>query len=696
MKSEFLAIAVLLTIGLVGGTIYNWPKPQKAVQPTPQPEFNRSYKTVELSAEQQSQFDQFTAKGDNYLAVGNQNEAEEYYNAALTIWPGNPHTLFRLGLTYYFSDQYQKSVDYLQDSVPGWEDNEKLRIVNRLMLVKAWVRTGRMREASDALIDMLLTLDGLESVPDSIKFSIGYELLLVLQNETVSAYSNVIDKVDQPAFEVCDLEPESILEIMRGGTEPTRPFEPLAIEAQLQILQRPTDDVNLTVVAGKLKSQSVNGLLNQISQKVGLQLDVSPDAQPYLTGQVVKLNSDSITLSVLLDTMLYPLGVSWMQVDDTIKLQPSSNLRTNALAANRAAESIRLGRYLLVKFNNEDCRKSIILSNANMLVFQDNFDTASAMYEQTLEDSSGGLKAKIHYNQGLISKKFNRSEDAIEQFLAAIDQSLDPAIQAAAYLHIAQIHLRNNHVKPCIIAAGRSQSLTDQPTILGESSMTLARAYLIDRDPASANRFLFENAKAIEKAGHKTMAGVYSAFARSLASLNPIDKKKATEALIIALAEVDPANITESADSLILADAYQKVSLPNQAIRILDTIIDNENESWARQRLFKRSVIQEQIDFRLAVSGYKSLAQDTGDVLGKRAALRLAEYELTDRDNPAACIDWCRTLWNTELDETTKTVALDLMGLAYRKLGDIDSSIYCFYGMLPDQPTTTKLAEAPQ
>jgi tetratricopeptide (TPR) repeat protein len=446
------------------------------------------------------------------------------------------------------------------------------------------------------------------------------------------------------------------------------------------------------VVEGTVAPAALSRLLLDLQEITGLSFVTNADAQPFLIGRTVKIQSKAVSLAVLMDVVFRPLNLFWEQTGTEIHLRPVSSLAPAELAVVRAQQAIRLTRQIVINFPNHDCRNSLRVSAANFELLNGQYDAAATAYNQLLQEQQAGeINAALQLNLGLLEKKLHRLESAVELYFRAVDQSADNALKAIAYANIAQINIELGHTEPAIQAAARSLTLTSNGTVRVAAALDLARAYLINRDPLSANRVLFENATFFEALPQRKLSSVLAAYGRSLGTLSPVAKSKAVETLLIALADITPSELNFSVDKILVAKAYASIGLPDRAIDILSREPGpDENVVWRRRRLFELAQMLNQTGARdLAASQFRLVAENLGDVIGMWSQLELARIQLLVKKDPQSCLDLCRKLWLLDLPETIKSNTLNLMGQAYREIGDLDSSVFCFYGMLPHAHSLT-------
>lgn len=714
MRNEFWIISTLISIGVIGGFIYNWPTSSQsgAIRRFPDSEVIENSKIENKFSEKElqslrSQSAEFLRKADNYLNVGNFDDALDHYAIVSNIRKRkfqkklDEKLLFRVGLANELNGDFEKAEFFYRQAAGISTVTPFQRLLIQLAQTRNWIHLGRVAPALETLSRLYLTEEGDDQLDDQLKFEIGRQWIELSKTRSLELFGSRT-VLNTPLFESCPIDIgysiEAIdraqprrLESAETSEKPAKGFR------EIEILQNPNEQAELIILNGHTRSISVNKLLNEIAGMTDLHFQIDSKTAPYLIGRTVKVQSEAISLAVLLDVIFYPLNLSWEQNDNVILLHPVASQTKLALARSRANQAIRLGRHLAVNYPDSDCQTAVRLSSAALMYLIEEYDAASTILNQMLDENLGGeLRAKIHLNIGMIEKRFERYDNAIEQFLAAVDQSLNNDLRATAYANIARIQMEQSHIEPTIIAAGRSLALTNNPVIRMAAALDMARGYLIKREPESANRVLFDHRDAFVGGAYQTLANVYGAYARSLGTLSPISKQRAIETLVISLADVRSSEVELTVDRILLAKAFTSIGLADRSIDVL--VITNaspENEIWGRRRNFQ---LADQLllygNKKAAMSNYEKLAIELEDEIGQRSLLKLAEYELYEKKKPEKAIELCRKLWTSEERQPNKqnelddkniiSFALRIMGNAYRQLGDIDSAIFCFSGRLPE------------
>ena len=228
-------------------------------------------------------------------------------------------------------------------------------------------------------------------------------------------------------------------------------------------------------------------------------------------------------------------------------------------------------------------------------------------------------------------------------------------------------------------------SLASDHQVRRDAALNLARAYLLNNDPYSANKVLFENFDLINTSQRSNVVGFLSSFARYLGTSDKVSQSKARERLMISLIMIKDSDLETVFDKVIASRAYSEMGLIQRSNQLLK-LAENENsvDRWRRKIEFQLAIQQfDDIDDHEAIEILSRLAKDASDSVGQNAALRLAKYDL-HHNQYQACLKRCHLLTQTASDQQIIIEALNVMGSAYRRLGQHRSAAVCFSGMVPE------------
>ena len=671
---------------------------------------------VDLANDQLGEIQQRVVDGDNYLDVGSNLAALKCYHSVLSFYRDNPAFALRMALANELSGQTSRAEKTYLGVLRKIADNDVLRLYAILGIVRCKYSLGQFRSANELLCENLLTSIDARDTPKYLESEVCLQLVKLRQQAVENLIVDKTSVLNRPIFEEFPTEGSALIETLKS----IAPIYPKSIDSnlveakleprlsvsrddanlnleelkvgevakrQLSLIQKPNDDVRLMVVAGTTGTIFVKDFLNRIASLTELDIPIDERIAPFLLGRTAKFDNSSLSVALLLDCLLAPIDLAWRQHNNQIELLPLDSMDARDLRDYLASQAIRAGRYFVLNYPDSRRKNTLRVTISNLNFATGQLDVALKQLTQLQDESAHvDLAAKIEFDLGLLEAKFNRLESAIELFMAAIDQSNSNYVKSIAYANVGRIQLQRGAIEPAKIASSRSLMLFNDVEVQQQAALDLARAYLLSNNPLSANQTLYQHASVIAGSKIEAIALVYGAYARTLGTLSPLDKKKALKTLIIALAGVKIKDIKLPVDRILIAKAFVRSGLLDRAIDILE----QESASsmllgWNRDQVYELALLLEQngqIDS--ALKHYHELASLDNGYIGQYSILRIAMLELYEKKSPEGCLENCAKLWQLNLADEEKSKILRLMGQAYSKIGNHELATYCFLGMLPD------------
>jgi lipopolysaccharide biosynthesis regulator YciM len=216
------------------------------------------------------------------------------------------------------------------------------------------------------------------------------------------------------------------------------------------------------------------------------------------------------------------------------------------------------------------------------------------------------------------------------------------------------------------------------------AALTLARAYLISNQPLSANQVLFDNRDSFAGSTLESSAAVVGCLARYLGTSEQSSKTSEGNRLLSAIAMAHPNQYEHFLDIYIAARAWLELGFREKAIEMLTLAADTTNISaWRRQFLFElgvQLVFSNQQD--RAMSVFEFIVTGEEDEWLNRSLVQLGSlYAQAKRYEDTIQIG--ERLMKQPIDENLRLQTLQLMGKAYRELGQHHTAAICFAGMWP-------------
>ncbi|MEM9413575.1 MAG: tetratricopeptide repeat protein, partial [Planctomycetota bacterium] len=318
LRNEFWIISTLISLGVIGGILFNWPDvPIDRAAGTLIEENKPAQKLSAPSPNQRTIDDadarQLLSEADNYFDVRNNLEAKKYYDYLSTYFPQDARLNFRLGFVYEILEKFSEADAFYQKALDAPGLNRSQKILAQLGQCRCWMKTDRKTAALEYLCRSYLILDGSDWISEYLKLQIRIHLIESIQDDSILIFNTLLRPLDRPNIERCQFERVSILQIFDEGiseTETDNPNDEVPIfekvDLEIELLQRPSDDITLAIVAAKSNTISVSKILSKIEETANLNFEMDPTIRPFLVGRTARIQCDAISLAVVLDCILYP------------------------------------------------------------------------------------------------------------------------------------------------------------------------------------------------------------------------------------------------------------------------------------------------------------------------------------------------------------------------------------------------------
>ena len=722
-KPEFWLIPTLFAFGVIAGTTWlllspsdhnppdthagkstaNDPDPERSGGPAMssaplalRPPVPLPSSTV-LDADEEAAI-QAVRKGDHLLQGGNYADAVRLFQRAVRLNGGwTSENALRLafcaelmGMLPEALAHYERAIDTASTPVH--------RYLAELGTARVRAARGHPGVALSGLSELFLNLDETTGVPEEIRARVVFQLAHLFGSFALQDYAFDLNRPDGVAFPPEPRDIESTLQLIRGEPidDASASATPEPIPDGLNLLQRPTDDVDTILVSGQIELTPITILINQLSVIAKLDIQTSPQAQQAIVGRAKRMTLRSVPISLLLDTLLLPLDLCWYQDGAAIQIVSLGEVASTAdgrLYWNRAAD--RVYRRFSIAFPGDSRMDHVLAERAILKLIEGDVDGASKyLYEVRQKRPTGEMMATVFFNLAKLNLRLGRIDEAIETFYNAVDQSQEPRLQASGYWHVAQLYLESGRYERAVHAGGRSMATARNEAQRRLTALTMARAYLMLEDPSSANKILFDSRGAFEDSDLYSIGAILGSYARYLGSADETARTIAARRLLTALSETPDDRYPSFIDLYLAGKAYQVLGFPNRSLdklrlasRSTDILL------WQRRILFELASELIEIDPASpeAEKLFTFLVGEAHDPWARRSRIALAEYYLNQRQ-PERCLEQCQEVWkgNGDLDLEDQKFVLQIMGQAYADLGQHYTAALCFAGKLPvAEPVST-------
>ncbi len=730
LKAEFWIFSTLFAVGVIFGLSYLLisPTPVALHVPSSPPRSSPIDEPGKISADSlrvlsdgESEIDDFDdqdafdnptmvasklrSEGDAFLMAANFVSAATRYKKLQRLnGRFTSDVSIRLGICAEFDRQPgAAAAHYLRAIESQPLDHQRWLALSALS--RTWIERGNRSEALHILCELFLESLGAVKMPEEIQAQIGFQLANVFQEIALQNYHYDLTLPDGITFQTVYPRLEELVALLNQLPTPTQTrttdsddLPPAQLKAnpptavsplveaapRITVVQRPTKAIELTIVDAQSSLQPLNVLTKHLATACELELFASPEAQLLITGRSKALNVKGIPASLLLDCLLLPLNLFWYQDEQGLHLVSLQEKDAHLETYWSGAMERKLRRFGAT-FPDDYRNESAILSRGCLKFIQGDLDQAANHFQELLQrNPTDELLAKLFFNIGKVEMRLGRNENAIRNFYHTLDQTYDTGFQSTAYWLVGQLSLEANQLSDAIKASGRAISTAriDQQKRL--AALTMSRAYLLSNQPASANQVLFENQLSFRGTDLEATAAVLGSYARYLSVSDASSLNSESSRLLSAVAMAADQNYENFIDIYIAARAWQELGFREKAIEKLTLAADSTTISiWRRQILFELGV-----QLKLAgkedqaISVFEFLLDDEPDQWQQKALLQLCQLFIQQK-RTAECLAICERLLDDELNESDKKTTLNVMGRAYREMGEHHSAALCFAGMLP-------------
>lgn len=713
-RIEIWRFATLFLTGLVIGMtcLLLWPQAEPAPETkdrsldpsvVAQRQFNvlSSIESPDASPEELNTQGEILAKGDYYFAGGNCSLALDKYKSLGANSRDDSAVLLRKAACYEILSKLDLAeVTYRTSLSLASNQNHQLLAISGFGRVL--IKQEKYDEAISILAEQLLRIDQYGAMQGGTRSQLYFEYAKAIEAklvaESFSPKVRPVSKITTPDSQPADLLRPYSLAVVTSLNNPIDYMEmidqppPSAVEEtedsrKTRIIQRPSEAVSTITANVSVGLQPVSLLLNQITQMAQLELQVSEKAKSMIAGRSRLVEIQSTTLSSFYDQLLISFGLVWKQVDNVIYVVRVDELNDEKLFREFQFQSaLRSFRRFEIDFPSNPFRKAATLSRARIAVLAEEFDRASNLFRELEQsDPVGEVRAKSYFNQAKLSLLLNRPNEAITLLYQAIDQTSESNVEASGYCMLSQLHISTKEIKESIRAGRRGIATAVTLEQRQSAALSLARAYLLDSDPFSANMTLFRNREMILDPEQRLTAAFLGAYARSIGGSDSENVEIARNRLLTALSMTEVEEFQTFADCYIASMAYESLGFRERAIAMLTLALSKSDIGvWQRQVFFELAMLQKKMALSNEAIVTFKLLTDQEDMWKNKALIQLADL-YSETKQLDECIDACRTLWNSDLSEAEKISTLKLLGAAYQAKGQHYSAALCFAGMLPGE-----------
>lgn len=710
LRAEVWLTTTLISLGIIGALIYNWPRSaevEKGESPTPTASSLPERIPDEGQPEEEDLLANFPKRegfentasndeierGDKFLLVGNHEAADRIYRKVVKDLsePLPTWLLLKIGLNSEQAGNLEDAESWFAKAVRQSPGDSVTRTIGMLGISRIWEQRNQLKEAADVLTELFNRYGSVESVPAEIRTQIAYQLGTVKTRRFLEEHIARFENAGDLMFYWCKPNIHAALDFERDSVTS---LEVVEQENEFTLLQRPAAEIGLIAIDAKLSRMPLSEFFAKCASEARVGVNLSPNARALVNGRSTRINVRGMSLAMVFDNLCSPLDLYWVQTGDQVDIRHKSELGEQ-VALNSYKIADRMLHWIELATPDSRRREASLLHTANLRMLIEDFDAAANKYD-TLEKLAPNdeLIARLSFNIGLLQLKRGEKRKAVDRFFFSVDQSLDQEVQSVGYARIGKLELESGFPARAIYAASRGLTLATRQIERERIMMVLAKSYLLVSDPFTANKVLFEHSDQIQTPSVQRLAAVYGAYARYLGTAPAVGLRNEGERMVVALAAVEPDDLTDFVDMLLVGRAFFEVGFTSRSTELLEKSFEAaKSENWSRRIAFEIGVNHyREGNYQLAADVFEKLSASLSDEAGVLAKIKLAEISLYLR-KPRRCVNLCNELWEVELTDQQKANLLSVMGNAYQQLDLHHAAAVCFSGMLPQAVDSSPLKD---
>ena len=458
-----------------------------------------------------------------------------------------------------------------------------------------------------------------------------------------------------------------------------------------EILQRTDNLPDSIFLKTHTPASKLIDLMNAVCTRSGFACEVSDAATAVLRDRTQQLHNDDIRLSLLLDGLCTPFGLTWNHKEGVIRIRAATELDAGDLVDYQRAAGKRLLRNALVVAPDSQ-HSSYSRLSLGILQFQEKMfvDAAHSFHLLGQLDPRSDVQAETAFNLGKCFLAMGQIDDARVAFLQAVDASsnnLDAHV--GAYLYVGRLQLEQGEFSGAVSSLVRALAVSRGTDLEQPAALMLSTAYLMGGKPQGANSILMARREKLQDSKYREAAAFLSSLARFKAAVLPERQEREGRDLVTALTRFKPETQFGAHWSFLHAEACLELGLIEMAVGSFLQTIRTLPAAALRERAMLAVAHQYRLDGRLdeAEDLLTALKLDHTDSLGQKISLQAALVAL-QQGRPDAAVQHCRHVVTESDDVEVQRTALQTMGKAYQQQKNHRAAVYCFAGMLPSEQTT--------
>ncbi|GBD35860.1 hypothetical protein HRbin36_00975 [bacterium HR36] len=556
-------------------------------------------------------------------------------------------------------------------------------------------RQGRQGAACQRLAQALLTAsDHVLQAPSVIGATRLEYMAWTVLRYTETSLPNILEPAIVAAPWSVEAPENQWLWLNKLGDQALRPW-PVADESW-QV--RPDNTPEERLVSVRIAQRSVREVLQRLAQEAGTQVAFSAAAQGLLAErQLHDVHVEGWPLGELLtlfadtaDCAWYREGNSWYVVSSaelgaaTALGERQTWLEQVRQSVNRTARAT-LNRLLLQSHDAAvpGLHRLFWLRGLSHQRLRERHDAAMWWERLLLRWPQQPESFYASFNLAVMHWEEGDVETAKRYWIRAADQAPDHRLTPLAYLYAGRTELEQLRVEQAVPLLRRAAHIAKAADVRPAALLLLSASYLHLDNAVAAHHLLVENRRVLQREPVRNCAAFLDALARSRLRLGRMADRREAEDLLTALLHVPDWRFLEPLGPLLAGQAWMRLHLPEQALRIYRQALPRARSEWRKELLLAYGEsclalgLHEEIQRTMRELLQSADVERTaaGHWLLARSALHQADYQ--------KAIEHARQVLLQPAKVPRESV-LRLLGEAYAAIGDAPRAAECFAGRFPE------------
>ncbi|WP_417850759.1 tetratricopeptide repeat protein [Thalassoglobus sp.] len=577
-------------------------------------------------------------------------------------------TFLKLAVCQETLGLYQEAVENYQTAISRTQSQPVLTAA-RLGRARIWSKSGKALSARNDLLRTLLTHQDVRSV--AVEARLVHQLGLVsaaIALKSEAELSSLSD--DDLSIPLEEIAAENFVnEVLVTSRASHSQISSNELVRNVLRLDSSSDSILLEVQSPGI---TVSDFLVQISAASGIQCVIEDECLERLSQRNIATNFQGLPLSVIYDSVLFPLECRWSEQGNEIHVRSLEDADVNV----ELEQAERLLRFAMTSAPEHSLAPISLTALASLKARQGDRIAAMRGLQRTLEQFPETTHAgEIWLNIGKCHLGKNW-EEALAGFYKAADLGEGGDTGAIANLYIGRIHLRNACPTKAVSPLRIAQDLTVNDRLKMEILLSLAAAYQMSGQYPESEEVLarcLQNRHSFEKRNEIT---IISSLIESGDMSSKTRTRRESVELISALSNLDLNSTFGEYWWFLSCREYHELGFKEEAQRLF--------QSHQSQHL--GLPIEKQLR-TLLFSGSSVASLATDEICRQSDGASNDSLDMISSLPPNITLEELLELYkavisNPESSGKVKQQLLQKIGHVYQSQGQHDMAIQCYTGTL--------------